>query len=162
MFATTTIDGVRLTASSTGLDDPLRIGGSDVAAPDAPVVVAGIAPVRVTAGDGPPTAPVTLTFDLTDRPDLSERFSASVAPVVQSVSATDPDRTELTPARWDPERRTATAEVSQLTDHQLRVFDNVRGLIPQPQPAADPPDEPCAQNSELRLGVRSTPHPPTR
>ncbi|WP_139058021.1 hypothetical protein [Tsukamurella pseudospumae] len=126
--ATGKVDGVTVRASmpdgAAPSGEKLSVAASSTEIPAAKAQVDGVKTVRVRLGDSgaQPTKPITLTFDLSGKPELAAKFSDTVIPVVESVSE-DGDAADLVRATWDPAGRTVTATTTHLSDFRLGAID---------------------------------------
>ena len=155
------VGGIRVTATApAGAADaaiPLTI--SDATMPVQPLqvqVVAG-SPVQLTLGSGTqPKKPIILKFDLTGQPDLAAKFSDSVKPVIESVSADDSSITDLIVGTWDPASKTVTATIDHLSIFQLiaaGVGQVVNAVKTAWRNAVSTADSSCSKKSDLTIGV---------
>jgi len=148
---------VRGQADYIDRDKRLTISEGRTTLPDSEARVAStdVVSIRMDGGNTQPSAPVTVEFDLSDRPDLVALVSDDVVPVVETVSETDPNELDMFVAEWDPKTKIVTAQLPHLTNvwlslfdlkkvaaNLLKVFENVQGTI----------DSPCRERSEITLG----------
>ncbi|MBX5485168.1 MAG: hypothetical protein IRZ17_00975 [Mycolicibacterium hassiacum] len=158
--AGTVVDGVRIEVSTAAADEAaeLTVGPGDAPAPEAAALVASTGSVRVELDGGrvQPAGPVTLSFDLSGRPDLAGAITEGVIPVVESVSTTDPAERDMFPATWDAATKTVTAEVDHLSDFWVSLFNVGKAIADGVgrvfELARGDSRSPCRKKSELTIG----------
>ncbi len=148
---------VRGQADYIDRDKRLTISEGHATLPDSEARVAStdVVSIRMDGGNTQPSAPVTVEFDLSGRPDLVAQITDDVVPVVETASEADPNELDMFVAEWDPKTETVTAQLPHLTNvwlsifdlkkvatNILKVFENVQGTI----------DSPCRERSEITLG----------
>lgn len=127
--ATAQVDGMTVKAAmpdgAAPSDESLTVAASSTEIPAAGAQVAGAKTVRVRLGasGAQPAKPITLTFDLSDKPDLASKFSDTVIPVVESSSDTSEEASDLFRATWDPATKTVTTTTPHLSDFRLAAID---------------------------------------
>lgn len=158
---TAVIDGVRVSATPAASDRGVQLrvtGGGTVGASTAQALVASTTPVSVTldGGAAQPSAPVTLAFDLSDRPDVVAKLSDQVVPVVESVSPTNPDERDMFLGSWNPTTKTLTTDVPHLTDFWVSALDVLKGIENGIGRTFEflrgDSSSPCREKSELTIG----------
>jgi hypothetical protein len=155
------LGGTRVTATApAGTADnatPLTISEATTSVRPFSVQVAASSPVQLTLGSGTqPKKPITLQFDLSGQPDLAAKFSDSVKPVIESMSADDPSVTDLLDASWDPATKTVTATTDHLSIFQLiaaGIGQVVNAVTTAWKNAVGNADSSCTKKSELTIGA---------
>lgn len=160
--AATFVDGVKIRAKAGAADRgrTLTIVDANVAIPDADARIASSKAVRIQLNGGKvqPSAPLTVTFDLSERPDLSAKITDDVFPVVETSGSEDPSRLDMFVAKWDPADKTVSADLTHLTDVRFSlmdigkavgdgvktIFDKIRGDSTSP----------CREHSEVTIDDR--------
>ena len=93
---TAEVDGVHVevTPSAADRDRGLTIEAVDATIPTVETRLASTSPISITldGGAGQPSQPLKVQFDLSDRPDLAAAITDKARPVLESVSATNPDQ----------------------------------------------------------------------
>lgn len=156
---TAEVDGVHVevTPSAADRDRGLTIEAVDATIPTVETRLASTSPISITldGGAGQPSQPLKVQFDLSDRPDLAAAITDKARPVLESVSATNPDQRDMFTATWDPGTKTVTAEVTHLTNFWLSVFNVFSSIETGIGKAFEfvrgTTDSPCREHSELSL-----------
>lgn len=128
---TSVIEGVTVEVQLTGAADhgrSLAVSESSFSPEHPPAHIASTAPVsvRLDDGDGQPAAPIRLTFDLSERPDLVAAFNDGAVPVVESVSGDGAGVRDMFLARWDPTTQSVTSDVTHLSNFWVSAFNVVK------------------------------------
>ncbi|MCW4353444.1 hypothetical protein ONR57_09060 [Hoyosella sp. YIM 151337] len=128
---TSVVEGVTVEVQLTGAADhgrSLAVSESSFSPEHPPAHIASTTPVsvRLDDGDGQPTAPIQLAFDLSDRPDLVAAFNDGAVPVVESVSGDGAGVRDMFLARWEPTTQTVTSEVTHLSNFWVSAFNVVK------------------------------------
>lgn len=164
--ATAQIDGMTVKASmpdgAAPSGETLTVAASPAEIPAAGAQVAAAQTARVRLGDdgAQPTKPIALTFDLSGKPELAEKFSDTVIPVVESASDTGDEAHDLLRATWDPATKSVTATTTHLSDFRLGAIDLGKvadGLASAYRALRGTTDSACKDKSEITVsGTRYT------
>ena len=119
-----------------------------------PAMVASATPVMVTLGSNEqPKTPIVLNFDLSDQPQLYEKFTDTVRPV---VLVNDEHTSDLLQPEWNPVSKVLTVTTDHLSTFTIIAADVGKSLTDAATQVWKTPagglDSPCEDKSELKVG----------